>query len=59
LWPDLSSALGIVAEKESRQIVSAEEAAQLRRWIADGYVVLPSAVDPAIIDQLDAEVEVI
>jgi phytanoyl-CoA hydroxylase len=59
LWPDLSSALEIVAEKESRQIVSAEEAAPLRRWIAYGFVVLPSAVDPVIIDLLDAEVEVI
>ena len=59
LWPDLANALEIVADKKAREALSDEEASLLRHWIADGYIVLPSAIDPVLIDALEEEVEAI
>jgi phytanoyl-CoA hydroxylase len=57
LWPDLSNALELIAEKQTRRHIAGEDADRLRSWIAQGFVVLPSAVDAELIDQLDAEVD--
>ena len=65
LWTDQSNALDLIEGKLALGWISDEEAAQLRRWIADGFVVLPKAapdalVEPALRDlqrAFDGEVE--
>jgi phytanoyl-CoA hydroxylase len=57
LWPDLSNALHLIEEKESRRSMSAAEADLFREWITRGFVILPGAVSHELIDRLDAEVE--
>jgi phytanoyl-CoA dioxygenase PhyH len=57
LWTDLSNAPGVIDGKASLGWISAEEAGLLKRWVEDGFVILPRAVPHDLIDALDADVE--
>jgi phytanoyl-CoA hydroxylase len=57
LWTDLSNALEIVKGKAALGWISAEEAAQLTQWIANGFVIIPQAVPHEAIDRLDREID--
>ena len=57
LWPDRPDALGRVERELTAGRLTEAEAESLRRWIADGYVILPGAVPPELADRLWDEVE--
>lgn len=57
LWTDLSNARSVIDGKASLGWLSPAEAERLRRWVEDGFVVLPQAVPHELIDRLDADVE--
>jgi hypothetical protein len=57
LWIDLANAQDIIDGKQEIGMITEEEAAQLRSFISDGYVVLKAAVAPDILDRAEAEVE--
>lgn len=57
LWADLSNAGDVIDGKAALGWISPEEAELLKRWVEDGFVILPQAVPHELIDSLDAEVE--
>jgi hypothetical protein len=59
LWTDLSNAPDVILGKRALGWISEAEAALLRRWVADGFVVLEQAVPLEALDRLDADVEAI
>lgn len=57
LWIDLVHAPALLAGKRELGLVTDEEAALLQTFISDGFVVLEKAVDHALIDELNREVD--
>jgi phytanoyl-CoA hydroxylase len=57
LWTDLSNAANLIDGKAALGWITREEADALRRWLEDGYVILPQAVPHDLIDRLEADVE--
>jgi hypothetical protein len=57
LWTDRVDAERLLEAKLAAGAVSRDEAAQLRGWMADGYVVLPGAVSPELADEINGEIE--
>lgn len=55
LWTDRKDADAILERRIAAGAVDAEYADLLRRWIADGYVILPGAVDSAVCDRVLAD----
>jgi hypothetical protein len=57
LWTDHRNALDIVQGRLDLGFINDEQATLLRKWIADGYAVLESAVDPEILDKAQEDLE--
>jgi phytanoyl-CoA hydroxylase len=57
LWTDLSNARDVIEGKVSLGWISTEEGELLKKWLDDGFVILPQAVPHDLIDDLDADVE--
>src|SRR5258708_22749996 len=57
LWPDRWDAHQLLAQKIQQGVVTPNEGELLRDWIANGYVLLPSAVAGQVIDKLLADVD--
>ncbi len=57
LWPDLSDAEARIDGKEDLGILTPEDAAHFRHWVDKGYLVLPGAAPPALVDRLRAELD--
>lgn len=55
LWTDAGNALDVVAGRLDLGEITEAQAVLLRKWIADGYVVLPGAVPEALLDAADAD----
>jgi uncharacterized protein YndB with AHSA1/START domain len=56
-WPDAPAAGDRLARRAAVGGWSNEERSQFEHWIANGYVLLPGAVDPALCDRLREDVE--
>ena len=56
-WADLSDAPARIEGKRALGVLSAEEAELFRHWVEKGYVVLPGAVAPALVDRLSSDLE--
>jgi hypothetical protein len=59
LWTDRLDADAITAAKLAERKITPADAELLRRWRADGYVILPAAVAPEVVERINAEVETI
>ena len=59
LWTDRLDAERVLGEKERAGGIDPADAELLRSWMADGFVVLPSAVPADVVDAIDAEVDAI
>ncbi len=59
LWTDRNDADEMTKAKLAQRTITAADVELLRRWRADGYVILPGAVAPEIADRINAEVETI
>jgi phytanoyl-CoA hydroxylase len=57
LWTDLSNAHELVAGRLALGRIDEAEQRDLESWIEKGFVVLPSAIPPDLIDRLDREIE--
>jgi len=57
LWTDLGHATVIADGKLRLGTITEQEHADLMSWIDDGYVVMPGAVDAALIDAAHDEIE--
>jgi phytanoyl-CoA hydroxylase len=57
LWTDVGNALDIVAGRLEIGQINAEQAALLRKWITDGYVILPGAVDDDVLERAQQELD--
>ena len=57
LWTDHANALDIVEGRLDLGWITPAEAAQLRHWITQGYVVIPQAIPEAILDAAQADLE--
>lgn len=56
-WFDRPDALDVVQSRVDRGELTPDQAELLRKWIVDGYVVLPGAVDHGDIDGVNAYVD--
>ena len=60
-WPDFPNALDVVAGKLDAGLITRRQAELLRHWIANGYVILESAIAGELVDRarevLDAAYE--
>ncbi len=56
LWTDRTDARDELARRTAAGAVSAEDAERIAEWMANGYVVLPGAVDPGACDALSEEI---
>src|SRR5829696_1255936 len=57
LWTDHKDAEAALARKLASSSASANEVALLRRWMSDGYVILPQAVPHDVVDRVRADIE--
>lgn len=57
LWTDAEEAAELMARKLATGRLSAELAAAAESWIANGYAVLPGAVEHSLADELVADLE--
>jgi phytanoyl-CoA hydroxylase len=57
LWTDLTNAIDTVNAQLDQNIVSREEAEQLRHWITHGYVIIENAVPHDVIDRVVLDTE--
>jgi len=57
LWTDRLDALERIDLDRARGVLNAEQGRLLRAWIADGYVILPGAIDASTADRMVATVE--
>jgi hypothetical protein len=56
-WLDRPDATSKIAARQKAGVVSKEEAEQLRFWVANGYIILKGAVEPAVLDEAWAAYE--
>jgi hypothetical protein len=56
-WTDRKDFEELLKRKKSSGQVDSEAEARLRQWRQDGYIVLENAVEPALIDLLNRELE--
>jgi Phytanoyl-CoA dioxygenase (PhyH) len=59
LWSDQTNATAIIDGKETLGWITSDEAKLLRRWLSDGYIILPKAVPEDLVDRLETDVEAI
>jgi len=59
LWTDRDDADALTAQKLAQRTITPADAELIRRWRTDGYVILPGAVAPNVVDRINAEVETI
>lgn len=59
LWTDRVDADELMQSKLAAGAITRDEVEILRRWRKDGYVILPGAVAPEVVDRINAEVETI
>jgi len=57
LWIDAGNALDVIAGRHELGLLGAEDAALLATFIEQGYVILPNAVEGALLDRADEAVE--
>ncbi len=57
LWVDRPDAADRLAAWERKGEVAPVEAAALRRFVADGYLIADAGLPPALLDEIDADVE--
>jgi Phytanoyl-CoA dioxygenase (PhyH) len=57
LWPDLPNALDLIEGKLEIGQISDGQAALLRFWVENGYVILPQRIAPDIVDAACADLD--
>jgi len=57
LWTDVGNALDIISGRLDVGLITQEQAEILTTWVTDGYVILPGAVPPAILDAAEADLD--
>lgn len=57
LWPDHANALDLIEGRLELGRISSEQAAQLRDWITNGYIILPQALPSGIVDRAAEELQ--
>lgn len=57
LWPDLPHAADLIAGRLEIGMITQQQAELLRSWIANGYVILPSAIPEEEIVRAEADLE--
>jgi hypothetical protein len=57
LWTDVGNALDIVDGRHKIGQINTDQAALLRQWITQGYVVLPTRIPGEILDRAEAELD--
>ena len=56
-WTDRLDALEILSKREKKGLYSKEEAAQIRLWIKNGFLIIPGAVSTGIADRVLSDIE--
>jgi hypothetical protein len=58
-WTDRNDADALTQAKLASGTITPQDIELLRRWRTDGFVILPGAVAPEVVDRINAEVETI